>query len=115
MKTPIRQPNSTREQLRTAIGSWIERTHHRRCRQVGLGRLTPIEFEATYDHTGRSGPRNRICYLVVRQTQTLTRPVDFVRAVVAAGHSRTDGVELRLLQSWGNGRTPSWLTTIWAA
>jgi hypothetical protein len=69
VKTPIRQPNPTCEQLRTAIGTWIERTHHRRCRQVGLGRLTPIEFEATYDHTGRSGPRNRICYLVVRQTQ----------------------------------------------
>lgn len=36
----------TREQLRVAIVSWIERTYHRRRRQVGLGRLTPIEFEA---------------------------------------------------------------------
>ena len=36
----------TREQLRIAIVTWIERTYHRRRRQVGLGRLTPIEFEA---------------------------------------------------------------------
>jgi len=36
----------TREQLRIAIVTWIERTYHRRRRQVGLGRLTPVEFEA---------------------------------------------------------------------
>ncbi len=36
----------TREELRIAIVTWIERTHHRRRRQAGLGRLTPIEFEA---------------------------------------------------------------------
>jgi putative transposase len=36
----------TREQLRIAIVTWIERTYHRRRRQIGLGRLTPIEFEA---------------------------------------------------------------------
>ena len=35
-----------REQLRIAIVTWIERTYHRRRRQVGLGRLTPVEFEA---------------------------------------------------------------------
>ncbi len=38
---------TTREQLRVAIVSWIERTYHRRRRQHRLGRLTPIEFEAT--------------------------------------------------------------------
>jgi putative transposase len=37
----------TRDQLRIAIVTWIERTYHRRRRQVGLGRLTPIEFEVT--------------------------------------------------------------------
>ncbi|MFV8266256.1 IS3 family transposase [Mycolicibacterium peregrinum] len=37
---------STREELRIAIVTWIERTYHRRRRQTGLGRLTPIEFEA---------------------------------------------------------------------
>ena len=41
-----RRPWTTRDQLRIAIVSWIERTYHRRRRQAGLGRLTPIEFEA---------------------------------------------------------------------
>ena len=36
----------TREELRIAIITWIERTYHRRRRQAGLGRLTPIEYEA---------------------------------------------------------------------
>jgi putative transposase len=36
----------TPEELRIAIVRWIERTYHRRRRQSGLGRLTPIEFEA---------------------------------------------------------------------
>jgi len=37
---------TTREQLRIAIVTWIERTYHRRRRQDSLGRLTPVEFEA---------------------------------------------------------------------
>ena len=37
---------ASREQLRIAIITWIERTYHRRRRQARLGRLTPIEFEA---------------------------------------------------------------------
>jgi transposase InsO family protein len=37
---------ATREQLRIAIVTWIERTYHRRRRQAALGRLTPIEYEA---------------------------------------------------------------------
>jgi putative transposase len=40
-----RQRWQTREQLRLAIITWIERTYHRRRRQDTLGRLTPIEFE----------------------------------------------------------------------
>jgi transposase InsO family protein len=35
----------TREELRIAIVTWIERTYHRRRRQEALGRLTPIEYE----------------------------------------------------------------------
>lgn len=35
----------TQEELRIAIVTWIERTYHRRRRQTGLGRLTPIEYE----------------------------------------------------------------------
>lgn len=40
-----RQSWATREELRIAIVSWIERTYHRRRRQSRLGRLTPVEFE----------------------------------------------------------------------
>jgi transposase InsO family protein len=40
-----RQRWTSREELRVAIVFWIERTYHRRRRQRGLGRLTPIEFE----------------------------------------------------------------------
>lgn len=36
---------ATREELRLAIVTWIERTYHRRRRQRRLGRLTPIEYE----------------------------------------------------------------------
>ena len=35
----------TREDLRIAIVTWIERTYHRRRRQAALGRLTPVEYE----------------------------------------------------------------------
>ena len=36
---------ATRDQLRIAIVTWIERTYHRRRRQRSLGRLTPAEYE----------------------------------------------------------------------
>jgi putative transposase len=36
---------ATRDELRIAIVTWIERTYHRRRRQVALGGLTPVEFE----------------------------------------------------------------------
>lgn len=35
----------TREELRIAIVTWIERTYHHRRRQTRLGRLTPVEYE----------------------------------------------------------------------
>jgi transposase InsO family protein len=38
---------ATRAELRVAIVTWIERTYHRRRRQVRLGRLTPMEYEAS--------------------------------------------------------------------
>jgi len=41
----------TREELRLAIVTWIERTYHRRRRQEALGRLTPIEFETIFKPT----------------------------------------------------------------
>ncbi|MDQ0945970.1 putative transposase [Streptomyces sp. V1I1] len=36
---------ATRQELRIAIVTWIERTYHRRRRQPSLGRLTPVEYE----------------------------------------------------------------------
>jgi transposase InsO family protein len=39
----------TRKELRLAIVVWIERTYHRRRRQRGLGKLTPIEFETVHE------------------------------------------------------------------
>ena len=38
---------ATRQDLRISIVTWLERTYHRRRRQDRLGRLTPIEYEAT--------------------------------------------------------------------
>jgi putative transposase len=40
-----RRPWATREELRIAIVTWIERTYHRRRRRAALGRLTPVEYE----------------------------------------------------------------------
>jgi putative transposase len=40
-----RQRWASREELRLAIITWIEKTYHRRRRQRRLGRLTPIEYE----------------------------------------------------------------------
>ena len=42
---------NTREQLRIAMVTWIERTYHRRRSQARLGRLTPIEFETIMNTT----------------------------------------------------------------
>jgi putative transposase len=42
---------ASRDGLRIAIVTWIERTYHRRRRQARLGRLTPIEFEAIMTET----------------------------------------------------------------
>ena len=46
-----RQTWDTRDQLRIAIVTWIERTYHRRRRQTALGRLTPIEYELIMSQT----------------------------------------------------------------
>ena len=51
-----RQRRETRQELRIAIITWIERTYHRRRRQRRLGRLTPIEYETliTAAHAART-------------------------------------------------------------
>jgi len=43
-----RQRWETRDELRVAIVTWIEATYHRRRKQRGLGKLTPIEFETIH-------------------------------------------------------------------
>ena len=45
---------ATREDLRLAIVNWIEQTYHRRRRQRGLGKLTPIEYEMIYNTTAHA-------------------------------------------------------------
>jgi putative transposase len=42
---------TTREKLRLAIVTWIERTYHRRRRQRALDKLTPIEYEMIMTRT----------------------------------------------------------------
>jgi putative transposase len=44
-----RQSWATREELRIAIVTWIERTYHRRRRQRARGNLTPIEYEIIFN------------------------------------------------------------------
>jgi len=44
-----RQRWTSREELRLAIVTWIERTYHRRRRQRALGKLTPVEFETIHE------------------------------------------------------------------
>jgi len=38
----------TRDELRLAIVTWIEKTYNRRRRQRVLGKLTPVEYETIY-------------------------------------------------------------------
>ena len=47
---------ATRAQIRIAIVRWIERTCHRRRRQAGLGRLTPVEYELIMTTTATQRP-----------------------------------------------------------
>ncbi|CAM5295736.1 hypothetical protein SDIAM26S_00922 [Streptomyces diastaticus subsp. diastaticus] len=53
----------TRNELRIAIVTWIERTYHRRRRRIRLGRLAPVEYETIMaPHTA-----------LAAQTPTVTR------------------------------------------
>jgi putative transposase len=65
----------TRDELRIAIVTWIERTYHRRRRQAALGRLTPIEYEAIMTTSVRL--RDYHCHLLVQQTPS--RPLPLTR------------------------------------
>jgi putative transposase len=60
----------TREELRIAIVTWIERTYHRLRRQVALGRLTPVEYEAIMTPLITEAA-NRTCHRIVQQSHQL--------------------------------------------
>ncbi len=50
-----RRSSGTGQELRIAIVTWIERTHHRRRRQASLGRLTHRRIRNPLGHTGPPG------------------------------------------------------------
>ena len=50
-----RQRWDTREQLRIAIVTWIQRTYHRRRRHVGLERLDLHRIRSNHDRIGQPG------------------------------------------------------------
>lgn len=64
---PDRRRWTTREQLRIAVITWIERAYHRRRRQQRLGRLTPTESEPSSSLRSNSPPENR-CHLSMQQS-----------------------------------------------
>ena len=45
---------ATRQQLRFALVRWINGTYNRRRRQRALGKLTPLEYEITYQPTAQA-------------------------------------------------------------
>jgi transposase InsO family protein len=67
-----RQRWVTRDELRIAIVTWIERTYHRRRRQAALGRLTPIEYEIIMTPPRRWRP-NQPCHQIVQQSRRVSR------------------------------------------
>jgi transposase InsO family protein len=45
---------ATRLELRLALVRWINGTYNRRRRQKALGKLTPLEYEITYQSTAQA-------------------------------------------------------------
>ncbi|EWM66139.1 transposase [Micromonospora sp. M42] len=56
---------ATRQQLRIAIVTWIERTYHRRRRQRPLSGLTPLNSRPSCTHRPVR-PRDYTCHLPVQ-------------------------------------------------
>ena len=89
---------ATREQLRIAIVTWIERTYHRRRRQHPPRPVDPHRVRDHHDHTSRTGCVTTTCHLSVQQTPNLTRrPGDFRRAQLGKIAERRQALEL----PWG--------------
>jgi hypothetical protein len=55
---------ATCQELRIAIGTWIERTYHRRRRQTALCRLAPVAYEIVM--TAVPGPPSRVTEPVIQ-------------------------------------------------
>jgi putative transposase len=64
---------ATRQELRIAIVTWIERTYHRRRRQAALGRLTSIEYETIITTPARQP--DPTCHPFVQQSRPVRRTV----------------------------------------
>jgi putative transposase len=82
---------ATRDELRTAIVTWIERTYHRRRRQTAPGRLTPIEYETINTTPGHPG---RLTTTVTGSCSSPSR-----RNLVWAGATATGGPSSRTRES----------------
>ncbi len=89
-----KKPWATREELRIALVTWIERTYHRRRRQDSRGRLTPIEFETIMTHRPLR-PRDPTCHLIVQQTHSLTGRLRPSRSTLSAHNPSTPGSSSR--------------------
>lgn len=61
---------ATRQELRIAIVTWIEKTYNRRSRQAVLGRLAPGEFETVMTTTVLLATGLN-CHLTLHHTPTL--------------------------------------------
>ncbi|MBB4693579.1 transposase InsO family protein [Actinoplanes abujensis] len=67
---------TTRQALRTAIVTWIERTYHRRRRQRSLARLTPIEYETSELMSAGGTQRTSVDSSLVVGIPPIGRPVN---------------------------------------
>ena len=64
---------ATRDELRIAIVTWIERTYHRRRRQARPRPIDPDRIRDDHDPTDDNGRLNPTCHLTVRQSRDCNR------------------------------------------
>ncbi len=81
----------TREELRIAIVTWIERTYHRRRHQGRSRTVDPDRIRSNHDHTGQSG----------RVTETVTYgaadPISHLVASTKVVYESDPGLRSRVL------------------
>lgn len=109
-----RQRWATRDELRLAIVTWIERTYDRRRRQASLGRLTPIEFEIIMVNPDAqaAGPTHPTCDPRVQQPHLSTRSL-YRHADVGVTVRGTPGMEMaafgKPVLTWDRAQHGPWL------